>query len=335
MKQIAIMLIMVLLLTMTGCAAGDTLHMSVDNRSKPTIGIAWNNVRSYSFESTIAAANELDANIVELPMAHSYDLSYDAEDKLADGADPLGYVTPEAAKLVQRNTWQNSDVAEVLEGVDAVIFPGGSDISPTLYYEAQPWHGIEAERDYCAERDVSDYMLMSYCLENDIPILCICRGMQMLAVVSGAQIIQDTGTWYEEQGIEYHNMHRDPEKKDLVPHDVEIVDKGSLLAVILGQTQLTGCPSWHHQIVGDVSGTRLTVTAQTMTDGLPVIEGLERRDKTFCMGVQFHPEIAVRKHLDHAENEADFMDYDTAMKCLRALEDAAGADNTAAAAEAA
>ncbi len=84
-----------------------------------------------------------------------------------------------------------------------------------------------------------------------------------------------------------------------------------------------------------MSGTRLTVTAQTMTDGLPVIEGLERRDKTFCMGVQFHPEIAVRKHLDHAENEADFMDYDTAMKCLRALEDVAGADNTAAAAEAA
>ena len=332
MKRIAILLTIMIVMTLTGCASGDTLHLSVDNRGKPTIGIAWNNVRSYSFESTVAAANELDANIVELPMAHSYDLSYDAEDKLTDSADPVGYLSADAAKLVKRNTWQNSDVEDVLKDVDAVIFPGGSDISPTLYYEEQPWHGIEAERDYCAERDVSDYMLMSYCLEHDIPTLGICRGMQMLSVVSGATVVQDVETWFAEQGIEYHDMHRDPEKKDLVPHDVEIVAKDSLLFSIFGQTQLTGCPSWHHQIVGDVSGTRLTVTAQTMTDGLPVIEAVERRDKTFCMGVQFHPEVAVRKHLDHAENEADFMDYDTAMKCFRALEDAAISDTAAAAA---
>ncbi|MBQ1890499.1 MAG: gamma-glutamyl-gamma-aminobutyrate hydrolase family protein, partial [Selenomonas sp.] len=48
---------------------------------------------------------------------------------------------------------------------------------------------------YSAERDVSDYLLMSYCLEKDVPVLAICRGMQMLSVVSGADIIQDIPTY--------------------------------------------------------------------------------------------------------------------------------------------
>ena len=61
--------------------------------------------------------------------------------------------------------------AEAVGGVSAVIFTGGADISPSLYYRPQEWHGIPEEQDYDAERDVSDYLTMSYCLDNGIPVL--------------------------------------------------------------------------------------------------------------------------------------------------------------------
>ena len=72
-------------------------------------------------------------------------------------------------------------------------------------------------------------------------------------------------------------------------------------------------------MIGDVSGTRLTVTATTETDGIAVIEALERRDRRFCVGVQFHPEIAVNYHVKNDKAADKFMDYDTAMVGFRAL----------------
>ena len=307
-------------LFLTGCSANKQGSIPAEDNDAVNIAVAWNNVRSYSFESTIAAANELDANITELPMLRSYDMEYDGDGMLIGAKDEHGILTPEAAKLVKTNTWQNSDAELVMQDIDAVIFPGGSDICPTLYYSEQPWHGIENDTDYCAERDVSDYILMSYCLEKDIPILAICRGMQMLSVVSGADIIQDIGQWYNTQGITYDDTHRDPEKKDFAAHSIDIVSDDSLIYSITGQRELTDCPSWHHQAVGDVSGTRLTVTARTVSNGIEIIEAVERKDKTFCLGVQFHPEVAVRKVLDKTDNAADFMEYDTAMSFFRALE---------------
>lgn len=287
--------------------------------SRPKVAVCWNNVRSYSYESALAAVNELDVDVIELQMVRSYDLQYDAEGNLKDAKDENNMLNAQAAKLVKMNTWQNSDAEKVLADVDAVIFPGGSDISPTLFYTEQPCHGIPEEIDYCAERDVSDYILMSYCLDHDIPVLGLCRGMQMLSVVSGADMIQDIGTWYSAQGIRYTDMHRDPGKKVLVPHKIDTKSEDSLLWKIIGRSTLEGCPSYHHQSVGSVAGTRLTVTAEVETDGLPVIEAVERRDKTFCLGIQFHPEIAVRKHLDHEADENSFMDYDTAMLFFKAL----------------
>ena len=307
-------------LFLAGCSANKQGSIPAEDNDAVNIAVAWNNVRSYSFESTIAAANELDANITELPMLRSYDMEYDGDGMLIGAKDEHGILTPEAAKLVKTNTWQNSDAELVMQDIDAVIFPGGSDICPTLYYSEQPWHGIENDTDYCAERDVSDYILMSYCLEKDIPILAICRGMQMLSVVSGADIIQDIGQWYNDRGAVYDDTHRDPEKKDFAAHSIDIVSDDSLIYSITGQRELTDCPSWLHQAVGDVSGTRLTVTARTISNGIEIIEAVERKDKTFCLGVQFHPEVAVRKVLDKTDNAADFMEYDTAMSFFRALE---------------
>ena len=65
--------------------------------------------------------------------------------------------------------------------------------------------------------------------------------------------------------------------------------------------------SWHHQVVGDVSGTQLKVTGVTMTQGVKIIEVIERIDKSFALGVQFHPEEAIRKTMTQEPDSDNFM----------------------------
>ena len=316
-KIILLLFILSIAALMSACAEKDL-------KSEQNVYIAWsNNQESYSFISTLIAVEAAGAKPVVLEQALSADLSYDEGGELAGAhKDEHGILTPESAKMVKENTWQNSNVEEIMKGVDCIVFPGGSDICPTLYYHEQGWHGITGDTDYSAERDVSDYILLSYCLENDIPILAICRGMQMLSVVSGADMIQDIGKLYEEQGIEYSNGHRDPKKETFVAHPVSVISKDSLLYKITGKETIDNVPSWHHQAVEDTENTRLVVIAKAATDNKSIIEGVERSDKRFCIGIQFHAEVAVRKYVENEKDAGSFMDCDTALSFFKALLDA-------------
>lgn len=90
---------------------------------------------------------------------------------------------------LQRNTcgsitWHDSNTADAIGNISFVLFTGGEDISPALFYSPESWPGIVEEIDYNAERDVSDFLTMTYCLDHDIPLMGFCRGMQMLSEVS-------------------------------------------------------------------------------------------------------------------------------------------------------
>jgi len=78
-------------------------------------------------------------------------------------------------------------------------------------------------------------------------------------------------------------------------------------------------PSWHHQAVLSVEGTPLKVTAVTKTNGIDIIEAVERTDKPFFIGIQYHPEVAVSKHANGAADASRFMDYENALRYFRAL----------------
>ena len=305
-------------------AGGSTASADVQ-ASNVVVGVAWRpNAESLSYKSTCRALEAAGITYVLLPQAHSADLSYDANNKLTEGVADSGALTPEAGKLVRCNTWQESDAADILKNVNAVVFPGGEDVSPSLYYDPQDWHGIEEERDYSAERDASDFVLMSYCLEHDIPLMAICRGMQVFSVVSGAEVIQDIPTWFASQGKDYQNEHKQAKDaeghRDFAPNDV-VVDRGSILHDIVQKDKLEGCPCWHHQKVANVDGTRLVVTAHATTEGADMIEAVERTDKTYAIGVQFHPEISIQKVLDNEANKDDYLDYDTALKLFKRLQE--------------
>ena len=290
--------------------------------SSPHIGVCWRaDTTSTSFVATLMAIREAGGTPVILKPVKAAGLPYVGDDLSPECLDEQGVLKQPYADIVKQNTYKGADIESYLGGIKVIVFPGGEDICPTLFATPEPWHGIEEEKNFDAKRDVSDYLLMSWCLDHDIPTLCICRGMQVLATVSGATMIQDLKTWFESQGMEYHNDHRDktPDGKAFASHDVSVTDQSSLFYKIAGTTQIEDVPSWHHQAVGSVEGTPLKVTGITKTNGTDVIEAVERTDKTFFIGIQFHPEVAVKKILEQSPDTSKFMPYEEAMKYFRAI----------------
>ena len=168
---------------------------------------------------------------------------------------------------------------EALDSIDCLIMTGGEDIDPAQYGE-QPGEMLE---ELNKARDVSDKLLLSAALDDDMPILCTCRGMQLLNVVYGGTLYQDIPTDLPESEIK----HREPEEIDFTYHDLENIKSDSVLAGLLGDN--ISVNSWHHQAIKTV-GEGLVITAES---GDGIIEGLEDPEKTYLVGVQFHPEWMV------------------------------------------
>ena len=337
MKQIkpwlfaAILIICATAAAVIVCRHSDTQNNNAadsDNKTV-TIAIAWRADTTSEFcTNMVETLKEAGANVVILPQVKAPYVEYNGANVSATclDAEGIGYLSARCAQQTRSTTHRGTNVQEALRGVDGVIFTGGEDISPTLLATPQDWHHIEAEIDYNAARDVSDYLTMTYCLDNDIPLMGFCRGAQMLGVVSGATMIQDIPTWFAQQSLPYHDEHRREKAagetyRDYAAHAVTLAN-GSLLARYFSTTALSGCPSWHHQALLSTEGTPLRVTGTTTMSGISMVEGIERTDKRCALGVQFHPEAAIAKHIGKAVNNANasqFMPYETAIQLFRAF----------------
>ena len=302
---------------------------SDSSKKEVRIAIAWRADSDNEFCTNIVEAfREAGVTVTVLPQVKAGYLGYDGTTVSQTCLDSvgIGYLSNASGTMVRAKGYRESNVEEVLKDVDGVVFTGGEDIAPTLYATQADWHHIEAEIDYNAARDVSDYLTMTYCLDHDIPLIGFCRGAQMLGVVSGATIVQDIPTWFAAQGLTYNYEHRREKAegetyRDYTAHDVTLTD-GSMLARYFGATTLTGCPSWHHQSILSTEGTQLRVTATTTVSGIDMVEGVERTDKRCAVGVQFHPEAAIVKHIGKGINNANasqFMTYDAALPLFRAF----------------
>lgn len=168
---------------------------------------------------------------------------------------------------------------EVVAAVDGVLLTGGGDVSPHLYGEVPDPTFVPAE----AHRDALEIELVVRALERDVPLLCVCRGAQVLNVALGGTLVQDIPT-----AIPRAIAHHVPYPTDLVAHEIA-VDPASRLARWLGAGDphpTCAVNSRHHQAIKRL-GESLRVSA-TAPDG--VIEAVERDASRFCLGVQWHPE---------------------------------------------
>ncbi len=166
----------------------------------------------------------------------------------------------------------------LLDLVDGLILSGGGDVAPETY-SGQPHETIYA---VCEERDEFEFRLARAALaRRDFPMLCICRGMQVLNVVCGGTLHAHVPERFGEAVA-----HRRPPRLT-TQHPVHVAED-SRLASILGTTEPAVC-SWHHQAV-DRLGTDLKAVAWA-EDG--VIEALEHAAKPGCLAVQWHPEMQL------------------------------------------
>lgn len=290
------------------------------------IGIAWRaDVDSEFYTNISETLKLLGAEPVLLPQVKASYVPYGADGGVSKNAiAEHDYLAEQYAEQVKAKCWTASNAEMAVKDVATVIFTGGEDISPTLYAAPEPWHGILAEQDYNATRDISDYLLLKYCLDKDIPVMGFCRGAQMLGVVSGASVIQDIPTYFAENGLVYSDEHRrvkqtPDEYRDYAPHNVRVTDKQSRFFSIFKKQKIQVTPSWHHQALKGVIGTPLKITGVTDTDRLATIECIERTDKHWAIGMQFHPEAAVVKHVKGAANADKFMATKQAKKPFVAL----------------
>jgi putative glutamine amidotransferase len=220
----------------------------------------------------------------------------------------LTYTGTEAKHLNYVNWLKGSDNIEVIKlsaeennlekllGMDAVVMSGGVDAHPK-HYGSSITNYPNAPEKFNEERDEFEIVVFNTAIQQDLPVLAICRGMQLVNCILGGDLEQDLG----EEKNELHRL-TDEGKKHFI-----FIEPGSLLSSIT-QTEKDIADSAHHQCIHQL-GKGLLVNARS-DDG--VIEGIEWEDKegkAFFLGVQWHPERMYMQQLEASTLSKKIRDY--------------------------
>jgi putative glutamine amidotransferase len=200
---------------------------------------------------------------VLIPFRHARKLRPYADAVLAGGMEP---VPADVSKDVQ------------LGDADGLLLMGGTDINPARY-RAEPAPETDSPDD-C--RDEIEWRLIDEAMARDLPILAICRGLQLLNAHHGGTLVQHLPP------ASGHDV--EAENKGLPAHEI-LIEEASLLGRIAG-TSKWRVNSRHHQ-AADRVGDGLRVVARAVGDG--TIEALEQPDKRFLLAVQWHPEDQINE----------------------------------------
>ena len=165
----------------------------------------------------------------------------------------------------------------IYERLDGIVFPGGADIAPQEYGE-EPIDDLNVVE---APRDRTELVLARWAFADDLPVLGICRGQQVLNVALGGSLWQDL----RHQGVTpVEHSDADRRARTALMHRVRL-DPASRLAQLIDETDIA-VNSLHHQAVKTIAPL-LRVTGKS-EDG--VIEAIESPERSFLIAVQWHPE---------------------------------------------
>lgn len=171
---------------------------------------------------------------------------------------------------------ESRSLAALLPHIDGLLLPGGIDIHPNNYQEDV--HPTLRETD--SRLDELELALVDWAMQQDIPTLGICRGLQMINVALGGTLYQDLATEYTES-LHHANWNLPPSK---IVHSVQI-ESGSLMEEVLG-VQEVAVNSLHHQGI-KVPGKGIVISGRSKDN---VVELIEVPQQSFMIGVQCHPE---------------------------------------------
>ena len=180
-------------------------------------------------------------------------------------------------------TADRKQINRLLDQVDGLLLTGGLDVDPHEYGESKQ----TGCGDCSSCRDAMEFPLCREALTRRMPILAICRGMQVLSCVLGGNLYQDLASHF---GAQLRHPRYDTPGDPV--HNVEVQPK-TLLSSIVGTGSLH-VNSRHHQGIKAL-GEKLLVNA-IAPDGL--IEGIELPDHPFVLGVQWHPESLSDRYPD-------------------------------------
>jgi putative glutamine amidotransferase len=172
------------------------------------------------------------------------------------------------------------DAAASLKKLDGLLLTGGGDVDPARY-KAAPHPKTEPPD---AARDGFELELVRLALEGDVPILGVCRGMQIMNVAAGGTLIQDIPS-----EVNRPLGHQIDNPLYAIAHEVWVARDSALGAAMkeeLGDGEVLQVNSRHHQAIQQMAPD-FKVSA-TAPDG--VIEAIERPASRFCVAVQWHPE---------------------------------------------
>jgi gamma-glutamyl-gamma-aminobutyrate hydrolase PuuD len=169
--------------------------------------------------------------------------------------------------------------ADVIARLDGLVVAGGADVDPARYGQAPGPHTTVVR----PERDESELTALQAALDRDLPLLAICRGMQLLNVALGGDLLQHL------PDVENTGIH-DPGPGHYQRREVR-TEPGTALHRLLGPTAPVACH--HHQALARIAP-GLTPSAWA-EDG--VVEAVEAVDRRFCLGVQWHPEEGQDRRL--------------------------------------
>ena len=183
----------------------------------------------------------------------------------------------------------------LLDKLDGIIFSGGGDINPLLLGE-EPLPQLHS---VCPERDEQELFLAREAFHRQIPMLGICRGIQVMAAALGGKVFQDIYAQYEGQGARGKEQEKCAAPCPLIKHSQDMprhfashtvcIEEESLLHSIFGGRQTLPVNSFHHQAVSE-PGPHLKVSAKS-PDG--IIEAVESTEHKALLGVQWHPECFI------------------------------------------
>jgi putative glutamine amidotransferase len=167
---------------------------------------------------------------------------------------------------------------DLLAPIDGIVLSGGGDITPSLY--AGYPHPSVYNTDEA--RDLTEFALVNAAFLHKIPILGICRGLQVLNVATGGNLIADL------ESESNSNRHRliTPNRMNYVNHEVNVLDGDSHLGKAIGKKQFS-VMSCHHQAIDRIPDCWKVVA--TCDDG--IVEAIEHNTHPYAVGVQFHPEL--------------------------------------------